>query len=267
MPIIRRKPNAWQRRWRGWGDMLALATITPGKPEIFAALQGEGASIGRPCVFLRLSRCNLACQWCDTAYTWHFEGDNRLHKDGIAFSRTDNQVTWSEEQTANRIKELGGHLPFPRLVITGGEPLLQGPALVKLLAHLPGWRIEIESNGTVAPTAALDPLIAQFNISPKLAHSGNPADLALPPARLDAWATEPRAWFKFVVATPDDVEQVRALAAVHAIPAERIFLMAEGRDSATLRARQIWLSDLCMQFGYSLTDRLHIHLSGDTRGT
>jgi hypothetical protein len=51
---------------------------------------------------------------------------------------------------------------------------------VKLLAHLPGWRIEVESNGTVAPTAKLDPLIAQFNISPKLAHSGNPADLALP---------------------------------------------------------------------------------------
>jgi organic radical activating enzyme len=144
-------------------------------------LQGEGASIGRPCVFLRLSRCNLACQWCDTAYTWHFEGDNRPHKDGIAFSRDQNQVTWSEEETAARIKELGGHLPYPRLVITGGEPLLQGLALVKLLAHLPGWRIEVETNGSVAPTAALDPLIAQYNVSPKLAHSGNPADLALPP--------------------------------------------------------------------------------------
>jgi hypothetical protein len=43
--------------------------------------------------------------------------------------------------------------------------------------------------------------------------------------------------------------------------------MAEGRDSATLRSRQIWLADLCMDYGYSLTDRLHIHLSGDTRGT
>ena len=56
---------------------LTLATIEPGKPEIFGALQGEGPSAGRPSVFIRLSRCNLACQWCDTAYTWRFEGDNR----------------------------------------------------------------------------------------------------------------------------------------------------------------------------------------------
>jgi organic radical activating enzyme len=247
--------------------MLALATITPGKPEIFAALQGEGASIGRPCVFVRLSRCNLACHWCDTAYTWRFDGDNRPHTDGLHFTRTDNQVSWSEEETAARIRDLGGHLPSPRLVITGGEPLLQGPALARMLAHLPGWDIEVETNGTVAPAPALDPMIGQFNVSPKLAHSGNAADLALPAARLNAWAAEPRAWFKFVVATPDDVEQVRALAAVHAIPANRIFLMAEGRDSATLRARESWLADLCMKFGYNLTDRLHIHLSGDTRGT
>ena len=61
---------------------LTLATTTPGEPEIFASLQGEGASAGRPCAFVRLSRCNLACVWCDTAYTWRFAGDNRPHRDG-----------------------------------------------------------------------------------------------------------------------------------------------------------------------------------------
>src|SRR5690606_15850143 len=72
---------------------LALATTNPGEPEVFASLQGEGPSAGKPCAFVRLSRCNLACQWCDTAYTWRFTGDNRPHRAGIDYDRQANQVT------------------------------------------------------------------------------------------------------------------------------------------------------------------------------
>ena len=243
--------------------MLTLATTTPGEPEIFASLQGEGPSQGRPSTFIRLSRCNLACQWCDTAYTWRFTGDNRPHRDGLAFERSTNQLTMSEEEAAQRIAALGQD----RLVITGGEPLLQGTALARMLAYLPPMHVEIETNGTVAPSAALDPLVQQYNVSPKLAHSGNPAELALIPERLAEWAQNPRAFFKFVVATPDDVSEVVSLQNRYTIPGERIFLMPEGTGSAILRERQIWLSDLCMQHGYRMSDRLHIHLYGDTRGT
>ena len=247
--------------------VLALATVTPGEPEIFAALQGEGPSIGRPSVFVRLSRCNLACVWCDTAYTWRFEGDNRPHRDEQAFARNANQVTLDEEAVAARILALAPD----RLVITGGEPLLQAPALARLLALVKAGRaalhVEVETNGTVAPTPALDPFIDQFNVSPKLAHSGNPASLALLPERLSAFAADPRAFFKFVIAQPEDVDEVRALAEAHAIPAARIFLMPEGRDSDMLRQRSRWLAEICMAEGYRFTDRLHIHLSGDTRGT
>jgi organic radical activating enzyme len=242
---------------------LTLATTDPGKPEIFHSLQGEGPSLGKPCTFVRLSRCNLACVWCDTPYTWRFTGDNRPHDDGLAFERTENQVTLDEADVAQRIAGFGGS----RLVVTGGEPLLQGSALARMLALLPGIRVEVETNGTVAPHSALDPLVAQYNVSPKLAHSGNPAELALPPERLAAWAAEPRAWFKFVIATPEDLAEVAALAATHAIPPERIFLMPEGRDSATLRGRMGWLAEACAARGYNLSDRLHIHLYGDTRGT
>jgi organic radical activating enzyme len=243
--------------------VLTLATTTPGEPEIFASIQGEGVSMGRPSIFVRLSRCNLACEWCDTAYTWRFAGDNRPHRDGLAFDRAENQVTLLEEDVAERIAALGGH----RLVVTGGEPLLQGAALARLAALLPDMHIEIETNGTVAPHPTLDPLVHQYNVSPKLAHSGNPAELALIPERLADWVADPRAWFKFVVAEPADVEEVRELQQRYAIPSARIFLMPEGRDSAILRVRSRSLSDICSQLGFSLSDRLHIHLFGDTRGT
>jgi 7-carboxy-7-deazaguanine synthase len=247
--------------------MLTLATTRPGEPEIFASLQGEGPSIGKPCTFVRLSRCNLACLWCDTAYTWRFEGDNRPHRDDRTFDRAAEQVTLDETEVAARIAALGG----TRLVVTGGEPLLQGPALARMLALLrqgaPALHVEVETNGTVAPTPALDPLIDQYNVSPKLAHSGNPSDLALIPERLHAWAAEPRAWFKFVIAAPEDVAEVLALQRAYAMAPSRIYLMPEGRDTETLHRRLPWLAESCAEHGFNLTDRLHIHLYGDTRGT
>ena len=243
---------------------LVLATVAPGEAEIFASLQGEGPSAGKPCAFVRLSRCNLACQWCDTAYTWHFEGDNRPHRTGETYDRKANQVTLSEEDTAARIAALGQ----PRLVVTGGEPLLQAPALARMLALLPrAIAIEVESNGTVAPPPALDALVEQYNVSPKLAHSGNPAELALVPERLAHWAANERAAFKFVIAEPTDVAEVLALTQRYAIPRSRVWLMAEGTDRATLNARETWLAQLCLEHRLTLSKRLHIELYGDTRGT
>jgi organic radical activating enzyme len=246
---------------------LTLATTTPGEPEIFASLQGEGPSVGQPSTFVRLSRCNLACRWCDTAYTWRFEGDNRPHVDELAFDRKANQLTLDEADVAARIAALAPD----RLVITGGEPLLQGPALARMVEALDaarqGIHIEIETNGTVAPHPALDARVGQYNVSPKLSHSGNPADLALIPERLAAWAADPRAFFKFVVAGPEDVAEVLDLQRACAIPGNRLFLMPEGRSSDVLRARSRWLGETCANHGLRFTDRLHIHIWGDTRGT
>jgi 7-carboxy-7-deazaguanine synthase len=242
---------------------LTLATDGTGGPEIFASLQGEGPSMGMPVAFVRLSRCNLACRWCDTPYTWHFEGDNRPHRDGVTFDRQANQSNLHVTEVADRVRALGQ----TRLVITGGEPLLQAGRLAELVALLPGMAIEIETNGTVDPPARLDVAVDQYNVSPKLAHSGNAAELALNPRLLDRWATDPRAFLKFVVASPADFEEVLALARRHAFVPARLFVMAEGTDSATLRSRETWLAPLCVEHGLRLSDRLHIHLYGDTRGT
>jgi organic radical activating enzyme len=145
--------------------------------------------------------------------------------------------------------------------------LLQAGPLAALAEALPDHSIEIETNGTTTAPPRLDIHVDQYNVSPKLAHSGNPADLALIGERLDSYALDPRAFFKFVIAQPADVDEVVALQRAHAIPSSRIFLMAEGTDSRTLRTREEWLVPLCLKHGYRLTDRLHIHLFGDTRAT
>ena len=242
---------------------LVLATDDSGEAEIFASLQGEGPSAGTPVAFIRLSRCNLACTWCDTAYTWRFEGDNRPHRDGEHFERKANQVKLSPAKAAYLIAATGQR----RLVITGGEPLMQCGALAELLAELPDIEIEIETNGTTRASAHVDIRVDQYNVSPKLAHSGNASELALIPERLDAYADDPRAYFKFVIATEDDVDEVLALQRAHRIRPERLFLMAEGTTSEALREKQAWLAPLCLEHGFRMSDRMHIHLYGDTRGT
>lgn len=242
---------------------LVLATDDAGGPEIFASLQGEGPSAGTPVAFIRLSRCNLACTWCDTAYTWRFEGDNRPHRDGATYERRANQIAVSPAKAAAKIAALGQK----RLVITGGEPLMQCGALADMLAILPDIEVEIETNGTTRANSHVDIRVDQYNVSPKLAHSGNAADLALIPERLDYYACDPRAFFKFVIAHPSDVDEVLGLVRDYMIPRGRVFLMAEGTTSDALRARQEWLTKLCMEHGFRMSDRLHIHLYGDTRGT
>ncbi len=242
---------------------LILATDDHGGPEIFASIQGEGPSAGTPVAFIRTSRCNLACTWCDTPYTWHFEGDNRAHRDGVTFDRKANQVSLSPQEAAAKVEALGQK----RLVITGGEPMMQAGKLAEMLEHLPDMSVEIETNGTVKAPARLDIRIDQYKVSPKLAHSGNPADLALIPERLDYYAADPRAFFKFVIGSPEDVEEVLELQRKYRFKPGHVLLMAEGTDSKSLREKQEWLDDLCIQYGFRFSDRLHIHLYGDTRAT
>lgn len=246
---------------------LVLATDDTGAPEIFASLQGEGPSMGMPVAFIRLSRCNLACQWCDTAYTWRFgqdgQEDERPHRDAVTYDRKANQVAVSPEKAAAKIAALGQK----RLVITGGEPLMQCGPLADMLAILPDIEVEIETNGTTRASAHVDIRVDQYNISPKLAHSGNAAELALIPERLDHYAADPRAFFKFVIAEPGDVDEVLTLQRKHRLKPGHVFLMPEGTDSATLRERSEWLAPLCLEYGLRMSDRLHIHLYGDERGT
>jgi len=112
--------------------------------EVFRSIQGESTYAGLPCVFVRLTGCNLRCVWCDTAYA--FNGGTKL----------------TVEQVLTRVNELAGHedtepagaareaaAPLESLVeLTGGEPLLQGETVLlaeRLLAA--GYTVLIETSG------------------------------------------------------------------------------------------------------------------------
>ena len=129
-----------------------------------------------------------------------------------------------------------------------------------------GMRIEVETNGTLAPSSELASLIDQWNVSPKLANSGNPAEHREVPAPLRWFAGQPDAYFKFVVVAPNDLEEVVALVDRYGVPPERVVLMPEGTTAAVLEARSRWLVERCVALGYRFSPRLHILLWGDERG-
>ena len=193
-----------------------------------------------------------------------------FYRYGLCSSRRGEIRAAREQRYAGYHGSGGGHrqaFGCPRIVFTGGEPLLQQAALAQLCDVLgERYHIEIETNGTVALLPAFSAHVDQINVSPKLAHSGND-NARINAAVLASYARDERAWFKFVVAVPDDVDEVLDLQERFGIASARIFLMPEGVTSAVLREREAWLSPLCLRHGFAMSDRLHIHLYGDSRGT
>ncbi len=222
------------------------------KPEIFHSLQGEGVSMGIPAVFLRLAFCNLRCEWCDTAYTWKWSPADK-----------DRPVV---KITPREVAEIIKTFPSRHVVITGGEPLLQDAKIVELAECLPLHTFEIETNGTLIPSDKLDSRAVQYNVSPKLAHSGNPAPLGINPEALKWYSRSPKAWFKFVIGEREDVDEVARLEQEHGLPHERILLMPRGTSTGEMDKVDGWLAQECLNRGYRLTDRLHIRLWGNKPG-
>ncbi len=242
-----------------------------GEPEIFHSIQGEGRSIGRPSVFVRTSLCNLHCRWCDTDYTWNWVGTPFSHeKDGEAgyqkFSKKDWLVEASTEEIARKV------LAFNCLnvILTGGEPMMQQAGLVELMKNLRAanrrFFFEIETNGTLAPTAELDELIGQYNVSPKLSNSGCPERLRDKPRAMQFFAKSEKANVKFVIAEREDLDEVLVLLKKYRIEPERVFLMPEGSTRERLAARREWLVEVCKKHGFNYTDRLHIEIYGSKKG-
>jgi 7-carboxy-7-deazaguanine synthase len=236
------------------------------EPEIFHTLQGEGLSMGLPSVFVRSSLCNLHCTWCDTAYTWNWEGTKWNHEDKKKYSKSEYIV----ELEASVVADLVAEYACFNVVLTGGEPLLQQPAWLTMIKCLrkrdAKYRFEVETNGTQLPDGDMAQAVDQWNVSTKLSNSGNAAKLRINTKAMQFFATSDKAWFKFVIQSAQDLAEVIELEAQFGISKERILLMPEGRDEVSLQSRRLWLADLCRDQGYRFSDRLHIQLWGSKRG-
>lgn len=234
---------------------------------VFATLQGEGVSAGRPSVFLRLQNCNLHCGFegkgwaCDAWYTWNpntpeYWQETRLASVGDIAEEL--QQSWQSNFADVSLK--------PNLVITGGEPLLQQDRLARLVSLLSSWSTEVETNGTIVPGEYL--WDTQINCSPKLASSGNARTARIRETALKTIATFPNHWFKFVVSCDEDLEEVkRIMDDINGGDFSRVLLMNEGVSGAELAEKDERLFKIAHNLGCAITARNHIFWYGDKRAT
>jgi len=154
------------------------------------------------------------------------------------------------------------------VVLTGGEPLLQQRALTKFFAALaPDIEVEVETNGTITPTAETRARVTQWNVSPKLSNAGDPAALRLRPSVLAALRDEGNAYLKLVVADDADYAEAEALVRDLAWPRERVLFMPKASDRQELRARAESVAIAAQKRGFRFSTRLHLELWGGRRGT
>ncbi|WP_374690110.1 7-carboxy-7-deazaguanine synthase QueE [Frankia sp. AvcI1] len=214
--------------------------------------QGEGPTAGQRSLFVRLSACNLSCAWCDEPHTWdrsRFDVD--AHSERLSQSAL---LRWVLDSSVNRV------------VVTGGEPLLQQAALFPLVAALAqaGRHVEIETNGTVAPIAEMVEAVERFTVSPKLSGSRVVAGRRIVPAALTAFAGCGKAVFKFVVTGDGEIDEIAELEDRFGLAP--LWVMPEGTDTQSVLAGMRHLAEIALERGWNLSPRLHVLLWGNAHG-
>ena len=223
--------------------------------EIFGpTIQGEGPHAGLQVGFLRLAGCNLSCSWCDTPYSWNWE----------RFDKNEESKRMTIEEVISGIKAIG----VQRLVITGGEPMLQQR---KIPAVQAGTRclIDVETNGTIAPHPDVIEAVDLFSVSPKLASGGDPKHARLKPDTLQAFsalAMEGKAIFKFVAQSQDDFAEIEEFIELGHIPASAVWIMPEGLTAESHMESMRRLADATIARRWNLTSRLHLLIWNTERG-
>jgi len=164
--------------------------------EIYKSLQGESTYAGLPCVFVRLTGCNLRCSWCDSEFS--FYGGRKM--------------TLQEVLGEVTALSVGGLVE-----ITGGEPMLQEPEVVLLMEQLleAGYQVLLETSGE-RPLARVPKKVIKI-VDVKCPHSGEPNTFALE----NLEALQPHDELKFVLTDRTDYEFARDFVLNHGL-AERV---------------------------------------------
>lgn len=187
---------------------------------------------------------------CDTWYSWDW-------------SRADvrkESHTLTVDDVLARLLDLRKDLPIRHLVVSGGEPMLQQSGLDDLARHLPDWFIEVETAGT--KVLQFD-FADQYNVSLKLASSGNGPERLNPAAIRSLLATGKANW-KFVVFDASDFQEIDTLVREYRLAP--VVIMPEGIDAGVISDRSKAIVPLAIEHGYRVTTRLHISLFGNRRG-
>lgn len=218
---------------------------------VFFSLQGEGNTMGELSCFLRLNGCNLKCVWCDTKYTWSDK----------------EKIKWSCKKTKENIEKAWKCVnknKTKRLVITGGEPLIQQEGIKNLIKIMPEWNIEIETNGTILPAKEILKRV-QINCSPKLNNSGNPKKLRINDEVIKTLKNA-NTFFKFVASSPSDIDEIeKEFINKFSIDINRVIIMPQGINSEEIKNNALKIVEKVKEKGYKLMGRLHCEIWGDQR--
>jgi 7-carboxy-7-deazaguanine synthase len=206
--------------------------------EIYRSIQGESSYAGLPCVFVRLTGCNLRCDWCDSEYT--FTGGEKI----------------SVEEVEAEVRRLA---PGGLVEITGGEPMLQEREVVPLMERLIalGYTVLLETSGERPLARVPKPVIKIVDV--KCPHSGE-ADTF----RIQNLETlTPQDEVKFVLSDHVDYEFARDFTRRHELESQVrsvIFSPAFRKDAAGARDASHCLLDPQELAEWILEDGLGVRL-------